>query len=180
MADDNDIAQGVISEEAGDTSAAVAAQLQLSRRIDWAPRLTEFILECRHEKVALDWEFMNCANFSCMAVEVQTGVNPYEVVFGDQQIGSPEEMYRIIRKKGFEGMVDLLDSVFPRRQGPLYAQRGDLVLVPIPVAEGEENVRLGMPYSMAIADPPFYWGINADGFGSGDILEAVIAYRIGE
>jgi hypothetical protein len=91
---------------------------------------------------------------------------------------TPLEAYRTLKKLGFDSLDQLIGSLFKMRTSPVYAQTGDLLLIPAkPILDDE--VELGsMDWAVAVADPPNFWTISADyGLARGRILAVAMVAK---
>ena len=153
-----------------------------SRRPDWDARWAEFIHDCLQlsSDLAIDWEYVNCFQFTGMGVEVITGHDPYEP-FGEA-VSSPISAAKEIKKWGYNCLDDVFPDMF--REIPLaFAQPGDVLLVRPQLwtcAQGEEEASRIMPHAVALADPPFYYAPSERGLGRGNMYsEAIRAFAVG-
>lgn len=87
----------------------------------WPSLLSAYILN--FEETPFEWGVNDCTTFAAGGVNVILGKDYYE----DLGIGSyktKDESIKIIKEKGFDSLIDLLDSLFPRTTK---IRRGDLV-----------------------------------------------------
>lgn len=174
----------------------------LVRRFDWEHRLVEFLMDCRKEKICLDWEFINCTSWVCDAIEVMTGVDLYAEFRGDSTIKSPASAMRAIKNAGFGTLTDVVASRLNPK--PLaFATKGDVILYPIesvsvfgvstptldlepfhdggprPESDRQKLLATTMPYALCIGDPPVAWNLTEEGLISVPINSSCLAFDVG-
>lgn len=146
---------------------------------DWTARWAHFIKDGLDlsPDLQLDWENINCTQFSASGIEAITGHNPYEeeewLGTFTNSIGAALE----IRRRGFETLDDVIASLFP--EIPLaFVWPGDVVL--ISSTPWDEAARVVMPHGVALADPPYFYAVNEAGMGRGDLYASTVrAFGIG-
>lgn len=93
------------------------------RYTDWEKRLAAYIVAVKQDVDALG--AAPCARFATGAVAAQTGVDvhaPY-----DGKYDSDFSAAKVLRRIGAGDLESTLDLYFDRRDGPAFAQRGDIV-----------------------------------------------------
>ena len=181
--------------------------VELTRLPDWSERLTEFLVEAQRsaDSMQLDWTALTCALWASDVIEVMTGVNMLEEIGISGKYEGPVSAARAIKDAGFDNLEDFVMAWFGHKEvAPIFAQRGDLLLVPArgdavsgklpsgttPIltshnqegslsetaTHGEETMQV----ALAIADPPFFWAVNPEGLAKGNMLDAKRAFIIGQ
>ena len=156
----------------------------VTRYPDWELRLSEFFRECVEEKVCLDWENFHCGSWAADAIIAITGFDPLEAYRG---ITNPLRIAKAMKKNGVFSQATGAANLFTEVP-VVYAQRGDLLMVPSgafsePAMETLEAIKaMGVDLfsdACCIADPPFAWTLTEEGLGRLPILTAHRAFSIG-
>lgn len=137
----------------------------LHRLPDWPERLAAYLAQQRPRQFA--WGVNDCAGFAAGAVLAITGRQVLPV-----QWASMADAARQLRALG--GLQAAVDKVLPRLPSPALAQRGDVVLVSVPVRDGRPRRQW-----LAVVDGLVYWGPGAIGLQSGPMQAAVCAWGVG-
>lgn len=152
----------------------------VTRRHDWAERLTEFLHNCMVEKVCLDWDPHNCASWvadSCLAM---ADVDFYKDF---REHPTPRGLLKVLAQKGCKTHVDAARLLFP--EIPLMqAHRGDWIVVAGRPGCGPEAHCLDSEdftaLALCIADPPFAWTLTETGIERIPLLECLYGLKVGD
>jgi len=149
---------------------------------DWTSRWAYFIQDCLHLRTDLkvDWEHINCTQFSGQGIAAITGHDPYEEGGWEGKFSTPEEAADTIKAAGFSSLDELIASLF--KEVPLsMAWPGDVVLIKAaPQMDLSVGVVKMMPHGVVLADPPFFYAVTHEGLGRGDLYgDAVRAFAVG-
>lgn len=136
------------------------------RKPNWEEAFNDFILDAKHRQPQLDWENITCASWVGDAV---LGITGTDFVGQFRDVSSPYTAAKAVRDAGFESIEQVMDQMFEVK-GVAFATRGDIVLVPSEEGNNEP--------ALALADPPFYWGLGTSGLCQGDLLTAFKAYKV--
>lgn len=137
----------------------------MTRLPDWPERLAAYLAACRPLRYVLGRH--DCVGFAAGAVQAVTGAQVLPV-----QWSTPAEAARALRAVG--GLRRAVDAVLPRLSVPALAQRGDVVLVRVPVANGRAARQW-----LAVADGPRWWAPSLTGLESGPMDCAALAWGVG-
>jgi hypothetical protein len=96
---------------------------EAGRYTDWEKRLSAYIAAVKQDVDALG--AAPCARFATGAVEAQTGVDVHAPFAG--QYNGELSAAKALRKIGAGDLSSTFDRHFDRREGPAFAQRGDVV-----------------------------------------------------
>jgi hypothetical protein len=151
------------------------------RRTDWTTRWVEFMKDSKDlaEDLCLDWSELNCISWCCQWLEECTGHNPYDEYFSN--VKGIKSAVRAIRSRGYDNLDQLIGSYLP--EVPLsMAHTGDLVVVKTNWQDVniDDSLKAVMPHAVALADPPFYFGVTLYGLAKGPLYEdGVKAFAVG-
>lgn len=95
----------------------------MARYNDWETRLADYIAAVRADVDALG--AVPCARFAAGAVAAQTGFDGHAPFAGKYKTGKGAA--RALRRIGAGDLESTFDRHLKRRQGPAFAQRGDIV-----------------------------------------------------
>lgn len=166
------------------------APLFLTRKDNWQQIFVEFLQESQNEGVVCDWEFFNCTSWVCDGIEAITGVDLYAPYRG--RSNSIASAWRMIKEAGFKSLDDIIASQLP--EIPVaFAQRGDMVLVPVPAMQlpimtaarsgtdlsAQTFSDVGMPHAVCLADPPIFYNLTEVGITREPLTMATRAFRVG-
>lgn len=131
----------------------------MKRFPDWPSRLAEYLSSTRDK--AFEWGSHDCVTFAAGAVEAITGHKATNLTW-HTQVGAG----KLLAKLG--GLSAAVDSVLPRRDNHLTAQRGDVVMV----THGEQSW-------LAVVDYAGWVAPSQAGLVRGPIDTASIAWKVG-
>lgn len=99
----------------------------INRYQNWPIRLFEFI-EARRT-LPFEWGAQDCCMVACSAVLAMTGEDPAAPLFRGKYSNAEEAAVLLAPYGGVEGAAEKVFADFGmKEQGPLFAQRGDIVL----------------------------------------------------
>lgn len=152
--------------------------MELKRLPNWRVNLVMYLSNVRNNKAVFDWEEHHCVTFAAGAVFAQTGID-FWAPHRDQVFEGPGDAYKYIRRLGAKTMNDLV-ARWLEQGDPAYTKFGDIVLVPPPAESMAEYNALGMPYALAVAEPPFYWALSEKGLSSHALpsVNDLIRYKV--
>lgn len=137
----------------------------MRRRHDWPERLSECISAARHRR--FEWGAHDCCLFAADAVRDMTGVDPASDYRG--RYADKAGAFRILEEVAGGGVESAAFRAFgDPLDGPLFAQRGDVVLI-----ETERGDALGVCVGAHVA----FAGENGVAFVP--LEQAVKAWRVG-
>jgi hypothetical protein len=137
----------------------------LRRLPDWPERLAGYLSAMRPHRFA--WGTHDCVRFAAGAVHAVTGQQPTAL-----QWDSPAAAARLLRRVGT--LAQAVGQVLPELPAPTLAQRGDVVLVQMPVHGGRAQRQW-----LAVADGPQWWVPSVTGLASGPMDLAHRAWGVG-
>lgn len=143
---------------------------KLVRVWNWQEKLTTYLVESQQEGIRCDWEFHHCGGWVDGAVFEMTGESFLEPF---KDVDSPASAVQAFKDAGYSSFEDFIRKNF-KSKPIIFAKRGDIVLVPAVEMLGVPMMALG------IADPPFFWALNEQGVGKGDLLQAAEAFGVGD
>jgi hypothetical protein len=115
------------------------AVAELVRFDDWPVRLARHLLDAT-DRVFL-WGVHDCCTFACDGIEAMTGLDPMAPARGRYR--DDRQAAAILREIGGGGLPEAADHLMSGLGAPLvhpaFAQRGDLVLIEVPVMNLREQ-----------------------------------------
>ena len=143
----------------------MTAAQPLRRLPDWPERLAAYLAAMRPHRFV--WGVHDCACFAGGAVHAITGQHVHALHWR-----SMADAARLLRSMGT--LAQAVSQVLPALPGPALAQRGDVVLVQVPVQQGR-----AVRQWLAVADGPLWWVPSATGLASGSMGLATRAWGVG-
>lgn len=127
----------------------------MAKFLDWENRLAAYIDSVRADVDALGP--LPCARFAAGAVEAQTGFDGHAPFVGkyDSDISAAKALI----KYGKRDLVRTFDASLERRQGPAFAQRGDIVFNGGAVGVCIGHSALFVAHGELVEIPRGEWGI---------------------
>jgi hypothetical protein len=155
----------------------------IQRLPDWESRLTQFLTECRMERITFDWDNFNCVSFAADAVEAMTGVDLYEPY---RDLDTPLKLIRRVQELGVGSHIEVVSRHFQEKP-VVYAHRGDIAVVAAERPDASEGAELAFPNgvdifteALGVFDPPFIWALNDKGVGYIPQMSALRAFAVGD
>lgn len=139
--------------------------MTLARTPDWPERLAAYLTEMRPRRYVLGRH--DCASFAAGAVRAITGADVLPLRWE-----TPAEAVAVLRRLG--GLQAAVRAVLPQLATPALAQRGDVLLIRAPVADGR-----ALRQWLAVADGQRWWSPSATGLECGSVHWATAAWGVG-
>lgn len=139
-------------------------KITVERVNDWDQRLAA--VTSRHLRTASVWGESDCLLKVADAIEAVIGVDPAAGIRGKYKTEAGAA--KLMRKRGFETVEDVIASMFDQTEGKLMAQRGDICIIE---ENGEIAAGYMTEYGAAIATP------SGSAFRSP--MEIARAYKVG-
>ena len=139
---------------------------------NWNQEFLEALLKAQEAGVSFAWVApstsgagiglapqVHCLSWSSYMVEAITGKDYYKELASELDYNSPLSAMKALRSLGFESVDQLIGSLFPEKR-KVYAQRGDLALVPADPENIPEDLE-GLRLAVGVVDPPWVWIVDA-------------------
>ena len=137
----------------------------LHRLPDWPERLAAYLQTVRQRPFA--WGTHDCVRFTAGAVQAVTGRDLLPAQWADAATAA-----RLLRALG--GLRGAVGTVLQPLPAPAFAQRGDVVLVRLPQADGRARRQC-----LAVADGARCWAPSQGGLVAIDAGLACAAWGVG-